>query len=471
MWTSIQLKNFKGYRDSGNVPFRKLTVLIGANGSGKSTLIQSLLLCKQTAVSIDQSSALITDGEFVSIGSYKNFVHFGNGKKNIEISLNWMEKVMYGSLLILNNTEPVEINKAGDQIQSGIRVLLGLNQEKSIIVKELSYFDHNNKPIIDVHLSSSKNVELGKASIIKIFENIKNDPLYEPFSKLLNQPGKEKPLSFPMILDAFASRNKFYRISDSGIVVWQGYILEVIKRGYEQKFEEQLLKTTYIGPLRERPDRYYFVPHEQTSSIDPSGKKTGAALFGEKGVSLIEKSSRWMKALDIAEEIRLVKVKGDDIFSLQITGKGQKYSSNIADFGFGASQILPIIVESLLSDDDACVLIEQPEIHLNAHHQVLLPNFFAEIINTSQKQFIIETHSEYFLKRLGTLVAKKVLKPEDVIILYAYADTDGSHIKPITLDELGRFSDWPEGFLEEGFEASAEHMEALESFSEGEENA
>ena len=106
-------------------------------------------------------------------------------------------------------------------------------------------------------------------------------------------------------------------------------------------------------------------------------------------------------------------------------------------------------------------MIEQPEIHLNAHHQLALPNFFVDIINTTRKQFIIETHSEYFLKRLSSLVAKKELASKDLIIFYCYADESGSHIKPITLDEMGRYSWWPEGFLSEGFEATEEHLDAI----------
>ena len=79
------------------------------------------------------------------------------------------------------------------------------------------------------------------------------------------------------------------------------------------------------------------------------------------------------------------------------------------------------------------------------------------------KQIIVETHSEYFLKRLSTLVAKGQFNHERVIIYYCYADQNGSHIQPINLDEKGRYAWWPKDFLAEGYVGTAEHMEAMQA--------
>ena len=43
----IRLKRFKGFKDSGPITIKPLTLLCGTNSSGKSTIIQSLLLLKQ----------------------------------------------------------------------------------------------------------------------------------------------------------------------------------------------------------------------------------------------------------------------------------------------------------------------------------------------------------------------------------------------------------------------------------------
>jgi predicted ATPase len=55
MFTRLRLVNFKAWEDTGEIPLKPVTMLLGTNSSGKSTLIQSLLLLKQTVQSPDRS--------------------------------------------------------------------------------------------------------------------------------------------------------------------------------------------------------------------------------------------------------------------------------------------------------------------------------------------------------------------------------------------------------------------------------
>ena len=48
MITHIRMKNFKSWKDSGEVQLAPLTGFFGTNSSGKSSLLQMLLLLKQT---------------------------------------------------------------------------------------------------------------------------------------------------------------------------------------------------------------------------------------------------------------------------------------------------------------------------------------------------------------------------------------------------------------------------------------
>ena len=65
MFTSLRLKNFKAWRDSGEMPLAPVTLLLGSNSTGKSSLIQSLLLLKQTITSPDRSIHLNLGGDEV----------------------------------------------------------------------------------------------------------------------------------------------------------------------------------------------------------------------------------------------------------------------------------------------------------------------------------------------------------------------------------------------------------------------
>src|SRR5438128_27852 len=83
MFRSIRLKNFKAYKDSGEIPLKPLTIIIGQNNSGKSTILQALLALKQTASG--RRSSLVTTGSVVELGGYYDILHSTNRPKELPI--------------------------------------------------------------------------------------------------------------------------------------------------------------------------------------------------------------------------------------------------------------------------------------------------------------------------------------------------------------------------------------------------
>ena len=62
---------------------------------------------------------------------------------------------------------------------------------------------------------------------------------------------------------------------------------------------------------------------------------------------------------------------------------------------------------------------------------------------------MIETHSEYLLLKLKSLVRNGQLKPDDIIINYVSKSDNGAKIQHIKLNEHGRFtSKWPDNLLD-----------------------
>jgi predicted ATPase len=118
--------------------------------------------------------------------------------------------------------------------------------------------------------------------------------------------------------------------------------------------------------------------------------------------------------------------------------------------GFGISQLLPFIVQSLVSEG-RIISIEQPEVHVHPRLQADLGDLLAAAIKEPrQHQFIIETHSEHLILRLQRLVYKGEIKPEDVSIIYVSRGPDGAKAERLHLDEEGDFIDeWPNGFFPE----------------------
>lgn len=90
MITNISIRNFKAFKDTGNIRLGALNVLTGINGRGKSTLMQSLLLMSQSMRESENHSPLhlFSNGEWVKLGPFKDFMHqYSNLGESVIFSL------------------------------------------------------------------------------------------------------------------------------------------------------------------------------------------------------------------------------------------------------------------------------------------------------------------------------------------------------------------------------------------------
>ncbi|MBK9369640.1 MAG: AAA family ATPase [Deltaproteobacteria bacterium] len=94
-------------------------------------------------------------------------------------------------------------------------------------------------------------------------------------------------------------------------------------------------------------------------------------------------------------------------------------------------------------------VVEQPELHLHPHHQVLLARAFAgAAMEERGPMLIVETHSDHLIGEIGRMVSRDELSPERVQILCVDAHPDGgAKIEQATFDEDGYLNNWPVGFL------------------------
>ncbi|WCL81674.1 AAA family ATPase [Saprospira sp. CCB-QB6] len=96
---------------------------------------------------------------------------------------------------------------------------------------------------------------------------------------------------------------------------------------------------------------------------------------------------------------------------------------NLADRGFGHTQLVPLIIQTAIyafSEKKGMLIIEEPGIHLHPDLQAKLVDFMVDAIKHGV-QFLVETHSEYFIHKLRVMViddseTKALLNHKDVII-------------------------------------------------------
>ena len=113
--------------------------------------------------------------------------------------------------------------------------------------------------------------------------------------------------------------------------------------------------------------------------------------------------------------------------------------------------------------EECTIAIEEPEIHLHPSYQSKLAEMFVEAYSKYNIHFIIETHSEYLIRKLQTLAAKKIINSNDISIQYVYSPNIEERplytpqITSIKVKSDGRLTDsFGPGFFDEADNAAME---------------
>ena len=211
----------------------------------------------------------------------------------------------------------------------------------------------------------------------------------------------------------------------------------------------------YIRPLRANPERLYIFGGNNGEQVGQGGKNLADVLYTKPDV--LNAVNKQFELFDLGYEIKISKFKDEetselsDVFAIRLIDKYTKVNVSLLDVGFGISQILPVIIKSVSSENET-IIIEQPEIHIHPRLQAQLGSLLAESVKSFGNRFIIETHSEHLLLRLQKLIRNGELSHKDVALVYVDRDIDGSRCLKIRLDCDGDFMDkWPNGFFDERF--------------------
>lgn len=237
----------------------------------------------------------------------------------------------------------------------------------------------------------------------------------------------------------------------------------------------------YLGPLRDEPKSLYpLSPSSDPSDVGLKGEHTAAVLEMNKNrvVQYIPTSAflapeiipqtvkrtletaviDWLRYLGVAEHVES-RDKGKFGHELTVSIAGSKRPHDLTHVGVGVSQVLPILVTSLLAEPDTTLIFEQPELHLHPKVQTLLADFFLSMTQIG-KQCIVETHSEYLINRIRFRAAAAVKSSpwvDSINMYFVEKDSKGSTFRKVDINEYGAILDWPEGF----FDQSQRESEAI----------
>ncbi|MDZ6203250.1 DUF3696 domain-containing protein [Klebsiella pneumoniae] len=228
----------------------------------------------------------------------------------------------------------------------------------------------------------------------------------------------------------------------------------------------------YLGPLRNAPGPFYDTNQYDDESVGLRGEFTAALLYKKKNMmisynfpilfnkeqnikfeerrdTLYDACISWLSYLGVLTEIE-VGDRGELGYNLQVKNVNDKKLQGLSHVGVGVSQVLPIIVMMLLSEKNDILILEQPELHLHPKSQSRLCDLIIAC-STTERQCIIETHSEYIINRLRLRIAQS---PDSNLInsnfLYFVNKAQNfSFFEKVDINRFGAIPNWPEGFFDQ----------------------
>ena len=176
-----------------------------------------------------------------------------------------------------------------------------------------------------------------------------------------------------------------------------------------EKFQLKLYFSCTIHPLYKA-----FVQHNNCEA-DLIGKKDFVEDFSvihnldSENVQNLHKINfinKYLKEFNIGDKLDTssYEINGKDVHYQPSIVKGNEKLNYYHNNGYGIQLLVPLIL-SLVSSKKPLLLIEEPESNLHPALQSKLADFFIEASQLFNKQLVIETHSEYLIRRMQYLIA------------------------------------------------------------------
>ncbi|HZY36730.1 MAG TPA: AAA family ATPase [Mucilaginibacter sp.] len=509
MLTNINIKHYKAFEDV-SIPIRPITILLGANSVGKSSIIQLLLMLQQTGKAGFKSykSALKLYGGYVNLGDPKNLFRKKDITKPIKIAFDVRSKTLkdflksdfFDSFISVFSNIPIYLPLKGfSEIRhkpinnsnefslyiDSIAEVLSKDSTMDTYKRDITWFLRQRYEVFIPQINQKN-----KAQFIVVYEfledlskNIKNENFRISYELKLNNENNLEIESFEIaherltilsfknkefisiasdllkideedvyqIIDLFEPQNTIfnsfsnYDSLDSNEGSIKVSVIVQIFNFFQNELKKEFSEDTinYVSPLRAHPKRYYMLDKAKLNLTLDTLDGDAIAEVLKDNESVTKNVNSWLKRFGVEVNVQEFK---EVIHHLVV--KQNNLTLDITDVGFGISQILPVIIQGFLSSKNSTTIIEQPEIHLHPKMQADLADLFIDIVrNSTGKKLIIETHSEYLLKRLRRRISENKISSNNVSICLIDPQTTakGAHINNLKIEEKG-FFEWPIDF-------------------------
>lgn len=521
MIESVQFKNVRSLADTGRIPLKKINVLVGKNSSGKSTFLRMFPLLRQS-VEVETKSPLLWYGRLVDFGSFPvvlrdqvgiDYCSVGFSLKRVgapvrppgsaramirsfgglarpltdihcelELGSGAAENVgaargirlrFWGDdiYIPIKGFSVRSINVNGREFSPGagrwFKFPGRLFPEMTLANRRMDdkgeeFFAPDTSYLIDEIAKQLHKLCHGNTSddtLNAIAQTLLFDSADRFFAQIVNHPNAPSSL----VSGVLAAGGESKELESIRLLVLCAALAQIV-RELDAAVSDFAGNVKYIEPLRASAERYYRLQDLAVDEIDSRGSNTAMLLHSlDEGKRAALRD--WMNS-HLGFHAYTQESEGHVAVKIA-TANGE--GKNIADLGFGYSQLLPIVLQLWMSiqrpsrlnfgsyrqaGKQQLIAMEQPELHLHPHYQALVADVLAAVVNVeggprvSPPSIILETHSEHLVNRLGQLISDGVLEPDDVSVLVFNQEDGESSITSVDYDEQGVLSDsWPVGFF------------------------
>lgn len=407
---SIELENFKSFKDKSSIEIKPLTLIYGLNQSGKSIALRSIGLVSDSIFNengaIDISSPTLRGDTFSSIG------YFGSKTPAIKISTN------SGSIKLKFSTAdnlPESNHVVGDEF----------------IVNDIIVTNSENTPVYEATFDKIKEIFENNYIATYNLEGNKSDSLI--FRSFL--PAREDENPIPCLAEIKTSLNFLSRCQ-------------------------------WIQASRVVSD-IWSANAATARCCNPSGFDLVYRIKGQQQDAIIEKTNEWLnKEFKFTINIKTNEA-GHRFLAIKHNTGGKEIS--LEKSSEGIKSIIPIILccywaqigqSGKSKNSPLIILIEEPESHLHPNTQI---NFFSDVIVELVKSGIyitLETHSVYILRSLQKSILNGSLNSNDVSLNWVEKTDGSSTIKHIKIRNDSTLENWRPDIYEEEQKLSLEIINA-----------
>lgn len=499
-------KNFRKFQNLPMIDLGGINIFVGTNNSGKSTAIKGMILLLDNILSWERTPDFGTpftnyfrfmteSSSHLYLGGYEKSLNSESKGEPMSFSFTTgCARVELG----IDNRKPAE--SSGLQLQKELNYFEVENLETNI----LFHFDFNSKEdglltiILPVNLLKA-DLEYQISNVVKRIngksskEAPKDESSWADVASAMLGPvgifGRAiyKSLTDDPVKDYEALTAELERISqitDDKLKITAGFrfrkggfssfkksqIVEEIEKYGE--FSLQLIRDSFKRIAKDTMsiNEFHYVEahnatHKNFVNIEDKDDFLSQTLskFLREGVDKDKKSNRfvekWLNEFNIASTYSFQTLYEDIVVVNLLDNKNN--SKNLGSYGTGSIQLFILLLQiatAIHSGKSIIMFIEEPEQNLHPALQSKLADLFYEVWKESNGRirFVVETHSEYLVRRFQVRVAMIISQAGDNIenvnhdVKVYYFQEGKTPYKQLSFKNNGRFNDkFGEGFYDE----------------------